>query len=384
MFSLGSVRARENERTWTGGSERPGEHGPDVVGGETRDECGARARGRGGGGRLARREQEPGDGPAGHEERGAGVEHDGAGARVLRVGLGLARPAGVGLAAVGRVEERVVRAPVRGRDNPAHEGEGAGAPETDGKRVAERRATETRVGRHGGRVGPTVDLERRVDARPVDHRHQQLLHVTRHGHVKGGRVVDDLPGERRVGAHREEHLPGEGEGLDPLGRDRRGRRGVAAVTLGLELGALGAGGPGGQARDDGTPVTLGRRTRRREVHDELVGCLRDRVRHVGGPLPPQGGGEATGVEVGRRGEHQALVLEPCRTRQGGQRSVSRREGAARGGDPTRIRQRRSGGLRGGSRLPGGDDRHTEHGEKRESGQTAAVHDVANLLIDRVW
>ncbi len=344
-----------------------------MVGTEARGERGARARGRGGGGRLARREEEPGDGPTRDEERGARVEQHRAGAGVLGVGLGLARPAGVGLAAVGRVEEPVVRAPAQGRDDPTHQGEGASAPEADRHRVADRGPAGTRVGRHDGRVRPPVGLDGRVDARTEGHRDAELVGVTRHGHVERDGVAPDLRIKSGVGPHREERLAREGERLDRLGR--RGHGGSrAAVALSLELRALGAGGSGSEARHDGAPVALGRSAGRREVHDELVGSLGGRIRHVGNPLPLEGRSEAARVEVGHGGQDRPLVLQPRRAREGRQRPVGRREGAARGGDPTSVRQSRRRGLRGSGRLPEGGGRRTEHSEEHENKQTTGLHD----------
>ncbi len=382
---LGGARARENEQAWAGGSERPGEHGSDLVGADVREERRAGAHGRGGGRRLARREQEPGDGPAGDEERGARVEQHGAGAGVLRVGLSLARPACVGLAAVGRIEEGVVRAPARGRDDPAHEGEGTGAPEADGHGVADRGSAGARVGRHDGRgARPAVGLDGRVDPRPEGHRHAQLVGVTGHGHVQRVRVAPDLGGEGGVREDRGQDVAGEGEGLDRLGRGRRAGGGAAGV-LSLELRALGAGGSDEDAGNEGAPLVGGDLLDggSTERHPELIRGLRDRVDGVRRPLRPQGVGELAAAEAGRRGEHVSLVLDPLRDRENRQRSVGRRERTARGGDPARVRQGRRGGLRGGRRLPEGDGRRTEHGEKRENGQTA-VHDVTDLRVGWGW
>lgn len=367
-----SVRARENEQAWAGGSERPGEHGPDVVGGEARDERGARARGRSGGGRLARGQNDPGhDGTSGGD-RGDGVEHLLGQRGVPRAGLGLAVPADVGLATVGRDEGHVSLGPDDGAGDRAAERDGRGGREGGGNGVAHGRPTGTRVGRHGGRGGSPVGLDGRVDARAEGHGDAELGGVTRHRHVERDGVTPDLRIERGVGPHCEERLAGEGERLDRLDRHGRGGSG-AAIALGLELGTLGAGGSGSQARHDGTPVPLGRCARCREVHDELAGGLGGRVHRVGAPLPLEGGGEPTGVEVGRGRQDRPLVLQPRGTREGRQRPISGRKGAARGGDPARVRQSRRGGLRGGGRLPEGDGRHTEHGEKRESGQATGLH-----------
>ncbi len=344
-----------------------------MVGTEARDERGARARGRGGGGRLARGQDDPGhDGTSGGD-RGDGVEHLLGQRGVPRAGLGLAVPARVGLTAVGRDERSVGVGPDDGAGDRAAERDGRGGREGGGNGVAHGRPTGTRVGRHGDRVGSAVGLEGRVDPRPVDHRHAELGGVPGHADVQRVRVPPDLGGEGGVGQDRGQDMAGEGERLNLLGRGRC-NGGGAAIAFRLELGPLGAADPGGEARHDGTPVPLGRCARCREVHDELAGSLGGRIGHVGSPLPLEGGSEPPSVEVSHGRQHGALVLQPRRAREGRRRVVSRRERAARGGDVPRARQSRRGGLRGGRRLPGGDGRHTEHDEEGRNGQTTGLHD----------
>lgn len=344
-----------------------------MIGGEARDERGARARGRGGGRRLTRGQDEPGHDRPGGRRDGDRVENLLGQRGVARAGLGLAVPADVGLAAIGRVERTVGVGPHDGAGDRAAERDDRGRREDGGDSVADRGPAGTRVGRHDGRVRPPVGLEGRVDARSVGHRDAEFVGVTRHRHVERDGVAPDLRIERGVGSNCEERLAREREGLDRLDRHERGGGG-AAVALGLELGTLGAGGSGSEARHDGAPVALGRSAGRREVHDELVGSLGGRIRHVGNPLPLEGRSEAARVEVGHGGQDRTLVLQPRRAREGRQRPVGRREGAARGGDPTSVRQSRRRGLRGSGRLPEGGGRRTEHSEEHENKQTTGLHD----------